>query len=105
LGQYTGILTKGFGMNVSDLAKEFSKVTKISKADSQSIINLLLLTIINKVKKGEVVRLIGFGSFYSRTRKARVGRNPKTGEEIQIPQRSFPKFTAGQVFKDEVAQG
>ena len=86
-------------MNKSDLANEIAKKTKLSKAKSWETLNATFDSIKGALKKGQKVSLIGFGSFLVRQRKARTGRNPKTGETIQIKARKVPAFSAGSELK------
>jgi nucleoid DNA-binding protein len=89
-------------MNKSELAAEVAKKTKLSKAKAWETLNATFEAIKGSLKKGQKVSLIGFGSFLVRNRKARTGRNPKTGETIQIKARRVPAFTAGSDLKKTV---
>ena len=86
-------------MNKSDLASDVAKRTKLSKAKAWEVVSATFETIKTSLKKGQKVSLIGFGSFLVRARKARQGRNPKTGETIQIKARKVPAFSAGSELK------
>lgn len=86
-------------MNKSDLAANVAKNAKLSKAKAWEVINVTLDAIKGSLKKGQKVSLIGFGSFLVRNRKARKGRNPKTGQEIMIKARKVPAFSAGSALK------
>ena len=86
-------------MNKSDLANEIAKRTKLSKAKAWEVLGATFESIKTSLKKGQKVSLIGFGSFLVRARKARMGRNPKTGETIQIKARKVPAFSAGSELK------
>ena len=86
-------------MNKSDLASEVAKRTKLSKAKAWEVVSAMFESIKTSLKKGQKVSLIGFGSFLVRARKARMGRNPKTGETIQIKARKVPAFSAGSELK------
>ncbi|MBI3317398.1 MAG: HU family DNA-binding protein [Candidatus Omnitrophica bacterium] len=86
-------------MNKAQLASEIAKRTKLSKAKSWEVINATFESIKGSLKKGQKVSLIGFGSFLVKNRKARTGRNPKTGETIQIKARKVPAFSAGTELK------
>ena len=89
-------------MNKAQLVNEVAKKTKLSKAKSLQALNAALEAIKGSLKKGQKVALIGFGSFVVRNRKARTGRNPKTGEVIQIKARKVPAFSAGAALKKTV---
>ena len=72
------------------------------KKDLEKFTNIILKEIKNALKRGERVELRGFGVFSSNIQKARISRNPKTGEKIAIPAKRVPAFTAGKLFKDRV---
>lgn len=74
----------------------------LSKSCVSAVIDACLCTIENSLKKGEEVRLVGFGNFYVSKRAAAKGRNPRTGEEIQIKASRLPKFRAGKQLKEQV---
>jgi DNA-binding protein HU-beta len=74
----------------------------LSKAAVATIVDTILETIENTLKKGEEVRLVGFGNFYVSKRAASKGRNPRTGEAIAIKASKLPKFRAGKQLKDQV---
>ena len=78
---------------------------ELSKSCVSAIIDACLGAIENSLKKGEEVRLVGFGNFYVSKRGASKGRNPRTGEEIQIKASRLPKFRAGKQLKDQVNTG
>jgi DNA-binding protein HU-beta len=75
---------------------------ELSKSCVSTVIDACLSTIENSLKKGEEVRLVGFGNFYVSKRAASKGRNPRTGEAIQIKASRLPKFRAGKQLKDQV---
>ncbi len=89
-------------MNKLELVSAIAKKTDLSKAKAQDVLNSALEAIKGSLKKGQRVQLIGFGTFLVRQRKARQGRNPKTGEAIQIKARKVPAFQAGSEFKKVV---
>ncbi|HJW87751.1 MAG: HU family DNA-binding protein [Planctomycetes bacterium] len=86
-------------MNKQELIEAVAKECEISKACGEQAVNAVLTGIKNGVKKNKEVRLIGFGTFSVRSRKARKGRNPQTGATINIKASKTVKFTAGQDFK------
>jgi nucleoid DNA-binding protein len=88
-------------MNKGDLINEVSKVVK-TKKDAQAAVDCVLSSITRALENGDTVSLIGFGSFKVTERKARKGRNPQTGEEIDIAAARIPKFTAGKALKEAV---
>ncbi len=89
-------------MNKNDLMAAVSSSAGLSKQDSSKTVEIILDTITNALKRGEEVRLVGFGTFSVSHRKATTGRNPRTGESIQIPASKRPKFTVGKALKDAV---
>lgn len=89
-------------MNKQELVDAVAAATGESKAATGETIDALIATVSAAVTKGETAQLIGFGSFSTGARAARVGRNPATGAEIQIPAAKTVKFTAGKAFKDVV---
>lgn len=89
-------------MNKGDLIDAVSNETGLSKADASRAVEAVLSAITGALKGGEQVSLVGFGSFTVKTRAARTGRNPRTGEEIQIPAARVPGFRAGKALKDAV---
>lgn len=89
-------------MSKADLVEKIAKDVDIAKAVAERVLNSILQNITKAVAKGDSVQLIGFGTFTSGKRAARVGRNPKTGEALQIPAAKTVKFTAGKAFKDSV---
>ena len=89
-------------MNKKELVDKVSKKAKVMKKDAQAVIDATLATVMDALKKGDKVTLVGFGTFSVTKRKARKGRNPQTGKEISIPARKTPKFTAGKMFKEKV---
>jgi len=88
-------------MNKGDLVNEVSKILK-TKKDASVAVECVLSSITKALSEGDSVSLIGFGTFKVAQRSARQGRNPQTGEEMHIPARKVPKFTAGKALKDAV---
>jgi nucleoid DNA-binding protein len=89
-------------MNKADLVNELAKVVG-TKKEAQAAVDCIFDTIKETLKKKREVTLVGFGTFKVSKRKARKGRNPKTGEEIKIKAKNIPKFSAGKAFRDAVA--
>jgi DNA-binding protein HU-beta len=89
-------------MNKGELVDAIAAKASVSKKDADAVLTALLDTIVETVSEGDKVTLVGFGSFEKRQRKAREGRNPKTGEPIEIPATTVPAFSAGKKFKDTV---
>lgn len=89
-------------MNKKELVEKVSGGSGLSLKDSGAVIDGLINAIKASLKKGQKVTLVGFGTFSVIKRKARKGRNPKTGEAIKIPAGKSPKFTAGKELKEAV---
>jgi nucleoid DNA-binding protein len=89
-------------MNKGDLINEVAKVVS-TKKEAQAAVECFLTSVTKALKKKEPVTLVGFGTFKVDKRKARKGRNPQTGREIQIKAKNVPKFVAGKALKDTVA--
>ena len=97
---------KGLGinpgkMNKTDLINEVAKVLN-SKKDAQEVINCIFESMEKALKKKESINITGFGTFSVNKRKARTGRNPRTGEEIKIAARNVMKFSPGKALKESV---
>ena len=89
-------------MNKSELVAAVQEATQLKKKDAEAAVVAFVDTIKEALKKGEKVQLIGFGTFESKKRPARVARNPRTGEEIKIAASKAPVFKAGKALKDTV---
>jgi DNA-binding protein HU-beta len=89
-------------VNKNDLVATVSNASGLSKADSTKAVDCVFEAITDSLKGGTEVRLVGFGTFNVAQRKASEGRNPRTGEKIQIPASNQPKFKAGKGLKDAV---
>ncbi len=87
-------------MNKTELINAIAEKNDLKKRDIEATINTLIEVVQSTLKAGDKVTLTGFGTFEVRDRAARVGRNPKTGEEIQIQASKAPAFKAGKAFKD-----
>lgn len=89
-------------MTKAELIEKIAGGAGLSKAQASKALDATLDAIKGALKKGQKVTLVGFGTFAVSRRKARKGRNPKTGEEIKIPAMKVPRFTAGKAFKDAI---
>ncbi|MGE0172358.1 MAG: HU family DNA-binding protein [Oligoflexales bacterium] len=89
-------------MNRSELVDAIAKTTGATKVDTDKMLAAFTDIVEKNIKKKDGIRLVGFGTFTTSKRKARVGRNPQTGEEIKIPARTVPVFRAGASLKDTV---
>ena len=96
------LTTKVSNINREELVKEIAKSTKLSQKSVSEVLSATVESIQNTVKKGDKVTLVGFGTFESRRRAARNGRNPQTGKEIKIAAKTVPVFSAGKKFKELV---
>ncbi|MBA6408720.1 HU family DNA-binding protein [Pseudoalteromonas sp. 5Ae-yellow] len=90
-------------MNKSDIIKEVAHRTGVSIEQAKLIVEATFNVIAEHIKDGDKVNLVGFGTFSSKARAARVGRNPKTGQRITISPKHVPVFTAGKTLKQSVA--
>ena len=88
--------------NKQDLIAEVAAKTGLTKKDSEKAVNAFVEVVTEFLAKGEKVQLIGFGTFETRERAAREGRNPQTGEAIKIAATVVPAFKAGKALKDAV---
>ncbi|WP_222565021.1 HU family DNA-binding protein [Novilysobacter antarcticus] len=89
-------------MNKSEFVSAVAEAAELSKADASNAVDAMVSVITDALKKGDSVTLVGFGTFQVRNRAARQGRNPKTGETIQIKASNNPAFKAGKALKDAV---
>ena len=89
-------------MNKSELVDSIAKKSGLSKAQSTEALNAFIATIGEAMKANDTVSLVGFGTFSVKERQARTGRNPKTGEELQISASKVPTFKAGKALKEAV---
>ena len=91
-------------MNKTELVDSIADKTGQTKADAVKFLDALLETIESTVASGVKVQLVGFGTFEPHHRAARAGRNPQTGEPIEIAEATLPKFSPGKLFKDRVVE-
>jgi DNA-binding protein HU-beta len=89
-------------MTKTELIEKIASGAKITKADAARSLDAMIDAIKTTLKKGKKLTLVGFGTFSVSKRKARKGRNPRTGEVIKIAATKVPKFTAGKALKDAV---
>ena len=91
-------------MNKTELIDSIADKTDQAKADVAKVLDALMETIETTVAGGDKVLLVGFGTFEPQHRNARVGRNPQTGEPLEIAEATLPKFTPGKFFKERVVE-
>lgn len=90
-------------MNKNDLVAAVAETAGLSKADAGKAVDAVFDAVTGALKKGDEVRLVGFGTFAVAARAASEGRNPRTGEKIAIPASKQPKFKAGKGLKDAIS--
>ena len=88
-------------MNKTTLIAKIAEKSELNKKQAEAALNAFTETITEALKAGEKVQLMGFGTFELKERAARIGRNPATKENIEIPAKKIPTFKAGKGFKDE----
>lgn len=96
-------LVEVFNMNKTELIQAVQEAAELSKKDATKAVDAVFDSILEALKNGDKVALIGFGNFEVRERAARKGRNPQTGEEIEIAASKVPAFKPGKALKDAVA--
>ena len=87
-------------MNKTELVAAMAEQTNLSKKDAEAALKAFIDVVSEELKKGEKVQLVGFGTFEVSERAAREGRNPQTGETMEIKASKTPKFKAGKALKD-----
>jgi DNA-binding protein HU-beta len=90
-------------MNKGELVDQVADKATVTKKVADSVLSAALEVVMEAVSKGDKVTLVGFGSFEPRQRQKREGRNPRTGEKMDIPATKVPAFSAGKLFKDKVS--
>ena len=91
-------------MNKTELIAAVAEKTGLTKKDAERVVSTTFETVAATIQKGEKVSISGFGIFEVKNREARIGRNPRTKEEIKIPASKVPVFKPGKALKDVVAQ-
>ena len=89
-------------MTKAELVDHVAATVQLSKSQTDAVLTQCLQAIMDAVQAGEAVELRGFGRFHLRHRQPRTGRNPRTGEPVQIPAKAVPTFAAGKAFQDRV---
>jgi integration host factor subunit beta len=97
-----GTMTKQPTLTKADLIEEVLRVTELARRESETIVETIFESIIGALQKGEKIEIRGFGSFRTRQRRGRVGRNPKTGEKVEVPAKKIPFFKPSKELKDFV---
>ncbi len=88
------------GMTKAELVEEVAKTTQLTKKHAELIVNTVFESIVTSLKEGEKIELRGFGSFRIRHRGPRIGRNPKTGDRVDVPPKRIPYFKPGKELKE-----
>src|SRR5260370_24422029 len=91
-------------MTKADLIEEVSKMVELTRKDSEVVVDTIFDSIVHSLRSGDKIEIRGFGSFRTRQRKPRVGRNPKTGERVDVPAKKIPFFKPSKELKDVVNQ-
>src|SRR2546425_11712234 len=89
-----GVMTK------AELVDEVARVVQLTKKQAVTIVNIVFDSIVDSLRSGQKIELRGFGSFRLRSRKSRTGRNPKTGEKVEVPSKKIPYFKPGKELKE-----
>jgi integration host factor subunit beta len=89
-----GVMTK------AELVDEVARVVQLTKKQAEMIVNIVFDSIVESLRAGQKIELRGFGSFRLRSRKSRTGRNPKTGEKVEVPSKKIPYFKPGKELKE-----
>ena len=92
----------GGRVNKADMIEQIAQAAEVSKSAAERAVDALIGAVKSSLRKGEMVTLVGFGTFYVVRREARAGRNPRTGAEIRIKAAQVPKFRAGKALKDAI---
>ncbi|HEY9626234.1 MAG TPA: HU family DNA-binding protein [Coleofasciculaceae cyanobacterium] len=91
-------------MNKGELVDKIAENADVTKKQADAILTAILDSVMEAVATEDKVTLVGFGSFESRKRQAKEGRNPRTGETMTIPETTVPVFSAGKLFKEKVSE-
>jgi integration host factor subunit beta len=89
-------------MTKADLVEKVADTLKLTKKEAEAIVTIIFQSITDSLSKGDKVELRGFGSFRVRERNARIGRNPKSGERVEVPAKKAPFFKAGKELREMV---
>ncbi len=92
-------------MTKADLIDEVSRLAELTRKDSEVIVETIFDSIVRSLRVGDKIEIRGFGSFRTRQRKPRVGRNPKTGDRVEVPAKKIPFFKPSKELKDLVNTG
>jgi integration host factor subunit beta len=87
-------------MTKADLIEEVARITDVTRRDSEVIVETIFDSIVHSLRAGDKIEIRGFGSFRTRQRNSRVGRNPKTGDRVDVPAKKIPFFKPSKELKD-----
>src|SRR5688572_18684333 len=99
-GEGEGVELNAGVMTKAELVDEVARVVQLTKKQSETIVNIVFDSIVDSLRAGQKIELRGFGSFRLRSRKSRTGRNPKTGEKVEVPSKKIPYFKPGKELKE-----
>ena len=89
-------------MTKADLIEEVARITEVTRRDSEVIVETIFDSIVHSLRAGDKIEIRGFGSFRTRQRNSRIGRNPKTGDRVDVPAKKIPFFKPSKELKDLV---
>jgi len=92
-------------MTKADLVEEVARVVEVTRKDAEVIVETVFNSVVKSLRNGDKVEVRGFGSFRTRQRQGRTGRNPQSGEQVQVPPKTIPFFKPGKELRDIVNGG
>ena len=92
-------------MTKADLIEEVSRLAELTRKESEIIVETIFDSVVRSLRSGDKIEIRGFGSFRTRQRKPRVGRNPKTGARVEVPAKKIPYFKPSKELKDVINHG
>jgi len=92
-------------MTKADLIEEVAQVVEVTRKDAEVIVDTVFKSVVDSLKGGDKVEIRGFGSFRTRQRQGRIGRNPKSGEKVDVPPKTIPFFKPSKELRDVVNGG
>jgi integration host factor subunit beta len=92
-------------MTKADLIEEVARVVEVTRKDSEVIVDAIFESVVRALRNGDKIEIRGFGSFRTRQRQPRIGRNPKTGARVDVPSKRIPYFKPSKELKDLVNEG
>lgn len=92
-------------MTKADLVEEVARVVEVTRKDAEVIVETVFSSVVQSLRRGDKVEIRGFGSFRTRQRQGRTGRNPQSGEQVRVPPKTIPFFKPGKELRDIVNGG